>query len=826
MPDAPLKPAELALEQSGLEFLRAGKFRKARDSFKALNKTQPSRALPLLIEANLGLANELISKGLVSEANQVLAYLKTIAPASYNLDASTTKEASLDAWATMVPLATQRLSASTLPEAQVRAADQIILGAESPEQSGHPDAMAILSALEIGYGAEHTQLTAPLLRSVQRSSPFSHWVLFFKGMTALETGDHARAADCFRKIPDQSLLQASLPALLTLCGADKTQPPAPRVVRTLCSWADHPSLAEPLLHAETLWKSKRRTTAISHLMQKIPHLICWGAQGFKADLSRFLIHDYYCNRNAEFSSDSNLFDQIISRTYSAASAAIDSSFFSVKLSDFHCSPHFHFQEAHKKLNDMSCVVPICPAMMSRIYTRLAEQYINSAKTDPEDKSSPPSAKKALEEAIRHDPDHLQAWLMQCDLMSMGMDTSAYNRFLDALTKRFPSEKEVLIRNGDCCFERSSYTKSLRNFQNAAEIDSVDPRINRGIMRARLGIAEAAYRKGDPSKANWELIDSLATANQSYPEFSLWRLRARRIALEVNFIGKEAVYVSLASAAMPLAPSPFLFEVACRIRLSSFHVGFSQATLDTIFPSRPGPQSLKEFLAVIDETDLTEDEEALAYANTTARTIFAEHNQRLLEFVETREDLIALMLKIFSSKIPNIGLASSVIEKFLIREPEDSTLLYICLVYDFSFPPNIEDYDYEDLIPEIKDSKNPDDMRLIMLVEKNRRHRRSERMANYRQGQSEKFDLDYEPHGDNDDYDEDDDYDPNEILDKIKKATANMTPEEIISALANMIGGGLGGANAPQPKKITPQKKPTPVTDQLDFDLPFNLPPRP
>ncbi len=51
--------------------MRAGKFRKARDAFKALNKSQSAQALPLLIEANLGLANEMIAKGLVSEESPI-----------------------------------------------------------------------------------------------------------------------------------------------------------------------------------------------------------------------------------------------------------------------------------------------------------------------------------------------------------------------------------------------------------------------------------------------------------------------------------------------------------------------------------------------------------------------------------------------------------------------------------------------------------------------------------------------------------------------------------------------------------------------------------
>ena len=293
MSDSALTPAQIALEQEGLGFLRAGKFRKALDAFKALHKSHPSRALPLLIEANLGLANEMIAKGLVSEANQVIAYLKTIAPASANLSLVTAKPADPgDPWAGVVPLAAQRLASTTQPESRIRAADEIILGAGSPAHTDHPDAKAILTAWETGYGSATAARTAELLRTVPRSSPFSHWVWFFKGMSALESGDHARAADCFRRVPECSLLHPSIPALLTLCGAPTTTPPATRTVHALCAWAGHPKLAEPLLRAEPLWRKRHHARAFTALTKDIPDLFRWGARDFKADLTRFLTTEF------------------------------------------------------------------------------------------------------------------------------------------------------------------------------------------------------------------------------------------------------------------------------------------------------------------------------------------------------------------------------------------------------------------------------------------------------------------------------------------------------------------------------------------------------
>ena len=69
-------------ERMAREYLAQGKFRKARDEFKVLVKLDRPKFLPLLVEANFALAREMLGKGMVSEARQLIEYLKTIAPPS------------------------------------------------------------------------------------------------------------------------------------------------------------------------------------------------------------------------------------------------------------------------------------------------------------------------------------------------------------------------------------------------------------------------------------------------------------------------------------------------------------------------------------------------------------------------------------------------------------------------------------------------------------------------------------------------------------------------------------------------------------------------
>jgi hypothetical protein len=63
-----LPSSALDAEQRAREFLAREKWRKARDEIKPLVKVDRERYLPLLIQANIGLAREMMGKGQVSEA--------------------------------------------------------------------------------------------------------------------------------------------------------------------------------------------------------------------------------------------------------------------------------------------------------------------------------------------------------------------------------------------------------------------------------------------------------------------------------------------------------------------------------------------------------------------------------------------------------------------------------------------------------------------------------------------------------------------------------------------------------------------------------------
>ena len=75
-----MPPSVVAAEQQQRELIAQSQWRKARELIKPLVKLDRARFLPLLIQANIGLAREMVSKGHIAEARQVLVYLATITP--------------------------------------------------------------------------------------------------------------------------------------------------------------------------------------------------------------------------------------------------------------------------------------------------------------------------------------------------------------------------------------------------------------------------------------------------------------------------------------------------------------------------------------------------------------------------------------------------------------------------------------------------------------------------------------------------------------------------------------------------------------------------
>ena len=212
-PQPSLSPSAVAAEQRAREFLAQGKWRKARDELKPLVKSDRARHLPLLIEANLGLAREMLSKGQVSEAQQVVAYLATIAPAEQLRAIELELAGKSGAAEVSLPKFVAALADPGAPLAEaerVRLADVLTLTFQPVPAAGPGqeqiagDARAVQVALQASSQGQWEQATTAL-RSISRRSAFSHWVMFLKGVAAFHHGETDRMEKCFGALPPDSV---------------------------------------------------------------------------------------------------------------------------------------------------------------------------------------------------------------------------------------------------------------------------------------------------------------------------------------------------------------------------------------------------------------------------------------------------------------------------------------------------------------------------------------------------------------------------------------------------------------------------------------------
>jgi hypothetical protein len=145
--------------------------------------------------------------------------------------------------------------------------------------------------------------------------------------------------------------------------------------------------------------------------------------------------------------------------------------------------------------------------------------------------------------------------------------------------------------------------------------------------------------------------------------------------------------------------------------------------------------------------------------------------------------------------------------------------------------------YFDIAAEINDSRDPDNLRLLKLLEKNRMRSGSASPRGNRRNKAPKIDLDYDPHGKNGEYYEEDDDDENEeddyrdnVFAAVEKSAKNMSSDELLRAISGILGDGPGGFKNPAPK-IPATGKPTvkrsaPGSAQLDFESQIIPPPKP
>lgn len=579
-PASAVSPATAAAEQRIRAALAQQKWRQARNDLKSLVKTDPARFLPLLIEANLGLAHQMLADGQIAQARQVREYLATIASAEQvrTIDAQLAARSggSGGAEPAVGALAALADPVAPLPEAQrIQHADRIVLAFE-PVTAAEPaharfadEARAIHDALQ-AVSDRAWALASETLRRVPHRSPFSHWAAFVKGIVAFHAGESDRATRLLQGLPADSVPSKAARAYLCLLAEASAPtvgntpatftPPSEPLLAAVCRLRNAGNVSGVLLRADRLWRDGKHVESYRAVRDGVPHFPSAGLD-WQGVLSEFYFKAPHGMPPDDWMAFLRFFCDAIERnrwkTPAEAMLALRMICLmgqGVAPADELRSEWLAFLRQHQAIRGENS------RFASRAYAWLGEQLAATPRADGFFSGRPQlrdakGAVEMLQRSIELDPTNLTAHLALCQVHGALNQRSERNRLLDLMTARFPDDKQVLVRAAEGCIERKAFGKALDYLTRARQLDQLDPRIPELTVAALCAQATQQFQQHRPEKARQTLAQTEAWLSDQPEDLrrSRWMVLVRRGLLERRW-GDAAESAVLLAQARERAPN--------------------------------------------------------------------------------------------------------------------------------------------------------------------------------------------------------------------------------------------------------------------------------
>jgi hypothetical protein len=543
-----------------LSALGKGKWRNARDLAKDLCKKDRARYLPLLIEANAGLAHDLISRGLLSDARTVVDYLKTIAPP----DLTAALEAALSSppapepatagsgghpgaaisrlWPELLRIAAN--PAGELNSRDITVIDDIVTAFSPPPAVAGDGLSAGLSAeLEAVHAACEAasegrwEDASEAVRPLPSHSVFRHWRLFLRGMRLSFQGDTGGAAQCFDRLPPGgtcAIAAASMPGRKPASAFR----PAARAAWDLALSGEPAESAAEIAAADAAWRKGDWTSAKVALTKAMGSGFPCCGHGLAAALTDALFFVGDSREDAVAKRKRQLMDfwHVLChmgkppRTWFAAALR------SLMVSEEpEMPPDALASEVGGLLQAQSELHGPNPVRDSQGWQWLGEKLSGESLSLPPLMGTQPrlrdaaGAIRAFESATKSDPENEAAWLGLLGVHEKTRATAKRNRLLDDVVKRFPHNKRILILAGAMAVERGAFAKGLGFLEQARALDPLDPLVRTQMLIALVQRARDAHQNVKETDSIWEQIEPLLDSSPACGDLmgATWVMRVRR-----------------------------------------------------------------------------------------------------------------------------------------------------------------------------------------------------------------------------------------------------------------------------------------------------------
>lgn len=567
-----------------LALMRDGRWRKARDAAKDLCKRDRDRYLGLLVESNIGLARELIGKGLVKDAATVVAYLESIAAPAIvaALREEMTKPPTKDAvrigpnpggvlaWATLLRLDRELAEGRAATPAELLEIDRLVIDPFEPtvvpEDESAWRVAAELAAVRTACAATgdgRWDEAQAALRGVPAQSIFRHWRMFLRGVRCVFHDQPDTARQCFAGLPANGALARAARSL-----APKSTPAGPaapttaQVALQLAMTGQPAAWAAAIASASAAWKSGKRCQAFMDLLVGMKGAFPATQPGLPAVMTDAMLPF----RERMSDDDHHDADQLmrkwdpwekrIQRSSPDAALAVVRP---ACLAEADAVSQADIQTSWRDVIELwqRCTGPDLQRD-SMLWQWLGENLAIIAAENAgfggfgRPKPDFNRARAALDKAVACDPGNEAAWLSLLCLLDRQNDHKASNKLLDDLAKRFPNHKTILVRTGTQAVGRKAFDKGLAALRKALALDPLDRETRQQIAIA-LVLRIREYRRKERNQAPlWEELEPLLDDRVAHGQLMLsrWMARVRRALLEHD----ETAAATAAADAVRLAPS--------------------------------------------------------------------------------------------------------------------------------------------------------------------------------------------------------------------------------------------------------------------------------
>jgi len=677
-------------------------YRCAKEWFRELYRRDPETYRTPLAECYTSLANQLIKKDQLAEARTILEQVDKLSGGTGNPFPAALLAMAAGRFPDAARLLIRNRDVSNRPlppEEEYATADALVLTFEEipelPEK--HPELarqrMAIHTALE-QLCREHYAEASATLKPVGLQSIFSGWKRFIKGLCAFYASQDRKALEAFLRLPQESLLPSMARPYLYLldetarvCNRGESKEPLLHLILSVLNRND---LRSVLPKAEYLWQTGRHRDSYEHITKNLPEF-----PTEKPGLAQALTQFYFnaANTMSEDAGERYLLGITKLTLYNpgydspnmmhclrARNLFLDDA---PEFEDSHLKSFWEeYLTLHEKLRGKN------DRLAALIYRHLGNLLSGLRIMDPYERlirqpgkngrvRNAKMADEAYQESLKRDPGSRDTWLGLLQLYEKTGNNSRANRLLDNMIRRFPEDKEVLVKTGLNCINRKAFIKGLSYLEKAFRLDALDPLLKEHLCLSYVRAARSFAKKLEPRKYRDFLEKAIGVETARPDSFNTGRawLLARWAAIEslAGFAeeGRQRLKEALQSETSPARLFYFSYLTGIVYGVPDVHDPSLETRIREIFKS-PDAATAASLVGVFQYSEQIDSE---------GFRLIREQN-RLISYVKkaatgncTAEDAETIIRYGFHQSGDGLKLRKLYIQKILKENPENPLFLY-------------------------------------------------------------------------------------------------------------------------------------------------------